>query len=173
MGVDNFTNGHVIISAANIVHEGHRVRPFDADFTERRHVVHANILTHSHVFFADVVKEVLAQPTVFIFRFLGFACKPIGAFPSGQFAHHSATLKQVFVEWRAANATRCCLLAEWKMIGVQQAKRLFRPLEQVCFVALEWLHPRNVDIAQIERLFACVHPLCQCHTCATRGLNSD
>lgn len=53
---------------------------------------------------------------------------------------------------RTANATRCCFLAEGEVVSVKQAKRFFRPLEQIGLVALEGLHPGNINLAQIEQL---------------------
>ena len=44
---------------------------------------------------------------------------------------------------------------------------------QILFVALERLHANDVNVAEVERFFACVHPFSQRHACTARGLNAD
>ena len=59
------------------------------------------------------------------------------------------------------------------MIGVKQAERFLGPLKQIMFVALERLHTADVHVAQIIRLFTCVHPCRQRLTRAASRLDAD
>ncbi len=79
----------------------------------------------------------------------------------------------MMVKRRAPHPARGGLLPVREVVGVEQAQRLFRALEKVCLVPLKRLHAGDIHIAQIERLFAAVHPLRQRHARATRRLYTD
>ncbi len=105
--------------------------------------------------------------------FLACAGEPVGALPSRQFAKDGAVFGQLRVEGRAPDSACCGLLAIREVIGIQQAKGFGRAFHQIALVALKRLHPRNVDIAQIEGLCAVFHPLRQRHARAARRLDAD
>ncbi len=72
------------------------------------------------------------------------------------------------MERRAADAPRGGFLAIGEVIGVEEAQRFLGAFEQVVPVALERLHPADIDIAQVEGFLAILHPLRQRHARAAR-----
>ena len=125
------------------------------------------------MFGPHVFKEILTGPAVAVFGLLAAAGKPIGAFPAGELAHDRAAIQKVLVERRAPYSTRCPLLQIGVVVRIQQSKRFLGTFEQIRLVALKWLHPRDIHIAQIKGLFARVHPLAQRHARPARRLDPD
>ena len=79
----------------------------------------------------------------------------------------------MLMERRAPDASGSCLLAVRKMIGIEQTQRFFRPLINIGLVAHERLHPANINIRQIKRRMAMLHPMGQRHAGATGGLDAN
>ena len=125
------------------------------------------------MFFADIVKEVLARPAIFILGLLRLAREPVGALPPGKLAHHRTAFQKMFMERCAADTACCGLLPEREVVGIKQAQRFLGAFKEIRLVTLKRLHPGNVHITQIKRLFTAIHPLRQGHTSATGGLNAD
>ena len=159
MGIDNFANRDRHIRATDVVQECLGIAAFDTNFAKGRHVVHADTCTNGTVFCGGVVKPVLAFPSIFVFARLAVVRIPICAFPTRQFTKHCAVFGQLCVEWRASYPPCRCFLPIGEMIRIEQPQRFADPFFQIPAVALERLRARNVDIAQIKRFFAGVHPM--------------
>ena len=74
---------------------------------------------------------------------------------------------------RAPDAARGGLLAVGVVVGIEQAQSFGHAFGQIAAIALKRLRPPDIDIAQIERLFAGIHPCGQRHARPARRLNAD
>ena len=59
------------------------------------------------------------------------------------------------------------------MIGIKQAQCFCGPLVEIGFIALKGLHAGDINIAQIKRFLAALHPIRQGMARAARRLNTD
>ena len=74
---------------------------------------------------------------------------------------------------RPPDSARRCFLPIGIVIGEKQAQRLRRAGMEIGSVPLKGFHPRNVDIAEVERPFAVLHPLGKRHARPAGGLDAD
>src|SRR3546814_4195345 len=74
---------------------------------------------------------------------------------------------------RVAHAARRGELAMGKVVGVEQAQRFRRPLDEVAAVVLEGLHAPEVDVPEVEGRPARLHPLRQRLAGAAGRLDAD
>ena len=173
LGVDDPTRGHGDVIAADPVEESLGIRALNPDLPEGGHVVDPHTLADRHVLGCVVTKPVLPLPGVLIDRGLTLLGEPVGPLPTGELAERRTLAREVLVERRPPHTARRGLLAEGEVVGIEEAEGLGRALPEVAAVALEGLHPGDVDIAQIERLLAGLHPFRQRHARAARRLDPD
>ncbi len=74
---------------------------------------------------------------------------------------------------RLAHIARALHLTIGKMIGIQQAKRFGNTGLQIAAIDLKGLHPPDINIPQIHRRVAAVHPFGKHHSGTTCRLNAD
>ena len=120
-----------------------------------------------------VGEPVLAFPAVAVVARLPRFGEPVGPFPARKLTEHGAFGLERLVQGRAADAAGGGLLPIREMVGVEQAEGFLRPLVEVAPVALERLHPGDVDIAEVEGFRPGVHPRRQRHPGAARRLDAD
>ena len=130
-----------------MVHESCGITPFYTNFTKRRHIVHADVRAYCSQFIGDIVKEILALPTVFIRRVLTRLAKPIRPLPPGKLPHDRTLVKKLRMERRTANTPRCDFLTVGIVIRIKQAERFLGALYQIRLVGLKWLHTRDINVA--------------------------
>ena len=146
LGVDNLARRNANVIAANTVQESLGIAPLNTDLAERRHVIDADIGAHSLVLARRVFKPVLALPGVAVFAFLAVIGKPVGPLPTGNFAKHGPAGLHMLVKRRAPHTARRGHLSIGEVVRIEQAQRLRHAVGQIGLVALERLHPANVDI---------------------------
>ena len=173
MGVDDFALRNRDIRCAYAVEEPFRVASFDQKFAERGHVVNSDVVPDRQMLCFPVPEPMLPRPAVAVFGCFARFGIPVRTFPSGDFAHDGAPLKQMPVKGRPSNPARRGLLPKRKMIGIKKSERLARTLGEKRLAPMEWFHPRDIDVSKVEGLFSVVHPLGKRHSRAACRLNAD